>query len=59
MMLSVNYVQFLIRLNMLEENNMPNKLAKKRKYNRIKKNEQLKRDGRTPSQIARKKKKAK
>ena len=24
---------------------MPNKLAKKRKYNRIKKNEQLKRDG--------------
>ena len=36
---------------------MPNKLAKKRKYNRIKKNEQLKRDGRTPSQIARKKRK--
>jgi len=36
---------------------MPKKIAKIRKRNRLLKNEQLKRNGRTPSQIARKKKK--
>ena len=34
---------------------MPNKDAKNRKRKRILKNEQLKKDGRTPNQIARKK----
>jgi hypothetical protein len=36
---------------------MPKKIAKIRKRNRLLKNEQLKRNGRTSSQIARKKKK--
>ena len=34
---------------------MPNRLAKKRKSDKRLKNEQLKKNGRTPSQIARKK----
>ena len=36
---------------------MPNKDAKNRKRKRILKNEQLSRDGRTPAQIARKRRK--
>ena len=36
---------------------MPKKLAKIKKRNRLLKNEQLRRNGRTPSQIARKKNK--
>ena len=38
-------------------NIMPNKDAKNRKRKRILKNEQLSRDGRTPAQIARKRRK--
>jgi len=36
---------------------MPNRLAKKRKSDKRLKNKQLKKTGRTPSQIARKKRK--
>ena len=38
---------------------MPKKLAKIKKRNRLLKNEQLRRNGRAPSQIARKKKRGK